>query len=227
MKWKVPRAWENGTAIIIGGGPSIVKQFNIPETVVQDVFTGKSTPAVYSPYLEQIHSSHVIAVNVAYKMGNWVDVVFFGDYSTWQEDKVNLIQFKGLRVSCAKELHNDNRIKWLEMDSRKRHGITNNPEMVSWNQNSGAASINLAVHLGVKRIILLGFDMNLDTNKNQHWHKFYTTPEKRVYADFKKHLIGFSEIKRDLDLLGIEIINANPDSAITNFTKMAFNEINI
>ena len=225
MKWKVPRVWEGSTAIIIGGGPSMLKQFAVPTSIIQDVYTGKSTPEAYSPYLERIHKQHVIAVNVAYKIGNWIDAVFFGDPSTWQEDKANLIQFKGLRVTCANELNNDTRLKWLQRDTRKKHGISNNPEMVAWNSNSGAACINLAVHFGVKRIILLGFDMNTDAGKNQHWHKFYSTKQTQLESTFRRHLVGFPIIKQDLDALGIEIINANPDSAITAFPRMNFKDI--
>jgi hypothetical protein len=227
MKWKVPKLWEGSTAIIIGGGPSMLKQFNVPDSIIQDVYAGKIQPSAYSPYLEQIHKSHVIAVNVAYKIGTWIDVVFFGDPSTWQEDKANLVQFKGLRVTCAKELDNDTRLKWLQRDPRKRHGISTNPEMVSWNNNSGAAAINLAVHMGAKRIILLGFDMKLDKEKNQHWHKFYSTSEKQIASAFRRHLTGFREIKQDADQLGIEIINANPDSAITQFPRMNFKDIKL
>ena len=99
--------------------------------------------------------------------------------------------------------------------------------MVSWNNNSGAATINLAVHMGAKRIILLGFDMKLDEEKNQHWHKFYSTKEKDIASTFRKHLSGFQEIKRDADLLGVEIINANPTSAITQFPRMNFKDIKL
>lgn len=227
MKWKVPRIWEGGTAIVIGGGPSMLKQFNIPDSIIQDVYAGKIQHSSYSPYLEQIHKQHVIAVNVAYKIGTWIDVVFFGDPSTWQEDKTELIKFKGLRVTCANELNNDTRLKWLERDPRKRHGISNNPEMVAWNSNSGGACINLAVHFGVKRIILLGFDMKLDEGKNQHWHKLYSTSKTQLESTFRRHLTGFQEMKRDLDQLGIEVINANPDSAITVFPRMNFKDIKL
>jgi len=38
-------------------------------------------------------------------------------------------------------------------------------------------------------------------------------------------MVGFPDIKRDADELGIEIINANPESAITVFPRMNFKEI--
>jgi len=227
MKWIVPRIWEGGTAVIIGGGPSILKQFSIPESVIEDVYSGKLTPDAYSPFLEPIHKKHVIAVNVAYKIGNWIDVMFFGDLSTWNEQKKDLVKFKGLRITCASGLTNDTRLKHLAQNERHRVGITTDPTKLSWNGNSGNASINLAVLFGVKRIILLGFDMQLNNGNNQHWHNYYSTPTKEVQSTMKRHLSPLSTMKKELDALGIEVINANPDSKIECFTKMNFNEIKL
>jgi hypothetical protein len=88
MLWKVPRVWEGGSCVIIGGGPSMLKQFNIPSEIVEGVYSGKLSPTAYSPYLKAIHKKHIIAVNVAYKIGPWIDMMIFGDSSTWAEDKV-------------------------------------------------------------------------------------------------------------------------------------------
>jgi len=79
MKWSVPRMWEGGEVWILGGGPSLTKQFDIPDNVVQDVMKGISPPSVYSPYMEAIHNKHVIGINVAYLIGEWIDMCFFGD----------------------------------------------------------------------------------------------------------------------------------------------------
>ena len=38
MIWKVPRVWEGEQCVIIGGGPSVIRQFNIPENLVNDVY---------------------------------------------------------------------------------------------------------------------------------------------------------------------------------------------
>ena len=229
MLWKVPRMWEGGTCIIIGGGPSILKQFNVPDEIVSDVHVGKRQPSAYSPYLEPIHKHHVIAVNVAYKIGAWIDMMIFGDSSTWSEDRKGILEFRGLKVTCADMLpQNSNSLKYLGRDPKKRKGgISTDHCLVGWNKNSGAAAMNLAVHTGVKRIILLGFDMRLDSSQNQHWHKFYTSPLNQTTSIFNKHLAGFPQIKKDLDALGIEVLNANPDSAIEVFKKVNFKDIKL
>ena len=225
--WKVPKIWENDQCVIIGGGPSIIKQFDIPEELVKDVYNKKLSPVVYSPYLKQLHDQHVIAVNMAYLLGEWIDILFFGDDSFWNKEKENIFNFKALKVTCADSCTDYRRIKYLKKDPKKFHGISNDPSMVSWNQNSGAAAINLAVHTGVKRIILLGFDMTLDNNQNQHWHKFYKGNKNTIAGTFRNHLKGFPAIAEDAKNLGVEILNANPDSKIQEFKKINFKEIKL
>lgn len=225
MLWKVPRMWEGGQCVIIGGGSSVIRQFQIPQGVVDGVFKGKYTPEAYSPYLELLHKQHIIAVNMAYQIGDWVDVVFFGDANFFNLQKVGLLQSDSLLVTCTPECKKYQRIKYIAKNDKKTEGITIDPLQLSWNQNSGAAAINIAVHTGAKRIILLGFDMDLDANKNQHWHKFYKGNLTTIRSTFRKHLAGFPAIARDAKQLGVEIINANPDSKIECFPRMNFNEI--
>lgn len=225
--WDIPRLWDGGQCVIIGGGPSVTQQFDIPEYLVHQVYTKKASPEVYSPYMQSIHSQHIIAVNMAFKLGPWIDCAFFGDEVFYTNYRWDLYQFKGLRVTCASALPSQNGfLKILDHDREHKFGCSFKPGHVSWNGNSGAAAINLAVHFGVKRIILLGFDMKLDSNQNQHWHKFYTSNPQSVAQRMKLHLQGFPVIAKDLHGK-VEIINACPDSMITSFPRMAFKDIRL
>lgn len=219
--------WEGGTCFILGGGPSVLKQFNVPNEIIRLVYLGKLNPEAYSPYLEPIHKQHVIAVNVAYKIGSWIDMMIFGDTSTWHEDREGILGFRGLKISCSDTVVGKGTInlKYLGRDPKHKIGISADPSLIAWNKNTGAAAINLAVHTGVKRIVLLGFDMKLDPNQNQHWHKLYVSPLNQTNSIFNKHLIGFPQMKKDLDALGIEVINCNPDSAIECFQKVNFKDL--
>jgi len=222
--WKVPRIWEGEDCIIIGGGPSLTKQFHIPDSLVKDVYAGKSSPSVYSPYMTKIHSMHVIAVNMAYKIGDWMDVLFFGDVGLIEKSHTDIFSFQGLRITCGEtKVDYNGRIKLIGKDKAKKLGISFNPSHVAWNFNSGAAAINLAVHFGVKRIILLGFDMKLDEG-NQHWHKYYAGNPRTVHATMNTHMRGFPQIAKDLEGK-VEIINACPDSRIDAFPKMNLDDI--
>lgn len=224
MYWKVPNIWEGERCFIIGGGNSITEQFEIPAEVVQSVLRKESSIDTYSPFLSFLHNKHNIAVNEAFKLGKWVDILFFGDFGYWKRNTESILNFKGLRVSCCKEMKLPG-IKMLEKRPRNHIGISSKPNQVCWNFNSGAAAINLAVHLGVKEIYLLGFDMNLDKDQNQHWHSSYHTDIKIVGGTFKRHLIGFPRIKEDAEKLGVKIYNVNPYSAIQCFEKLTMKEV--
>ncbi|HDY87129.1 MAG TPA: class I SAM-dependent methyltransferase [bacterium] len=231
MNWRVPRMWEGGECWIIGGGPSMTEQFNIPNEVVQVVLEGKELPSIYSPYLSQIHGKHVIGVNAAYLIGDWIDMVFFGDGKWFLENRERLAKFPGLKVSCHPKAskYNNEHIKYLPRDKEHGKGISSHSGKVSWNGNSGAAAISVAANAGVKRIILVGFDMKLDENFKQHWHGLYGTANRKVTdgrkLPFHRHLVGFSAIAQDARKRGIEILNACPDSTIKEFPKLSVEEI--
>ncbi len=234
--WKVPKMWEGGTVWILGGGPSLTKEFGIPDSVVEQVRKNELPLSTYSPYLEGIHNAHVIGVNVAFLFGDWVDMIFFGDRKFFLKYRNSIAAFKGLKVTCA-DYFKDNKgssegIRYLAKESTNRgKGISSNPQMVRWNANSGAAAISVAANAGASTIILVGFDMKLDDEENQHWHNAYrlkgTSGKKnpKLKTPFGRHLKGFEPIARDAKKRGIKIINASPNSAINVFEKKPVKEL--
>lgn len=227
--WNVPKIWDGGECWIIGGGTSVPRQFGVPEEVILKVMTG-APASEYSPYLSPIHKKHVIGINNAYKIGDWLDVIFFGDCAWYVMHKENLAKINRLKVTCCDRFAKPDAlcegIKYLAKDKTKNLGISNNPSLVCWNNNSGAAAISLAAHFGVKRIVLLGFDMNLDEKRVSHWHGSHNTSPSRVLGKnvkippFARHLKGFPQIAADAKARGIEILNASPISAIQDFPKV-------
>lgn len=223
--WIVPNMWEGGRCYILGGGPSLPRQFGVPEEIIQKVQKGLLTPAAYSPYMREIHNAQVIAVNSAFKIGTWIDVLFFGDSAFYQRFEKDILEWPGLRVSCAKGLQNQNgRLKLMLRNKSRLYGIEKEPGLLCWNKNSGSAAINLAVQLGCKEIVLLGFDMRLDAAQNQHWHKYYTGDLRVVNKTFAKHLKSFSFIAKELEGK-VKIYNACPDSAIREFEKVELQDL--
>jgi hypothetical protein len=237
MLWDVPAIWKDGECWIIGGGPSMPRQFDIPEEVIRDVMAWKKKPSAYSEYLKPIHDRHVIGVNNAYQIGTWIDAVFFGDCAWYLVHRTALANWQGMKVTCcirfaqraAKEMEG---IRYLTRDKGHSHGISTRKSCVAWNGNSGAAAISLAVHFGVKRIILLGFDMDLDMNGVSHWHGKHGPPssnppkiQRKRVPPFPRHLRGFPEVAKDADELGVEILNASPDSKIEVFRKVTVKDV--
>lgn len=233
MIWQVPPIWEDGEVWILGGGPSVTKQFGIPDDVVNDVFNKVKPPSAYSPYMEAIHHKHVVAINVAFLIGKWIDICFFGDSKFYPPNKEALAQWPGLKVTCNPGFIKIPWIKYLARDSAHPFGITSKLDSVSWNYNSGSAAVSMVANMGAKRIILVGFDMSMSKEGNKHWHKLYqpvadTSQIRRfqkigihysVRMPFQRHLQGFPQMLKDAQARGIEIINACPESAITVFPK--------
>lgn len=231
MNWKVPRMWQGADVWILGGGPSVFKQFEIPPEVVSRVMSGAEPPSVYSPYMEYLHDKHVIGINVAYLIGDWISMVFFGDNRFYVQHRKELAKHPGLKVSSNPIAGKTDWVKYLAKENRKPKGISENPKTVCWNGNSGAAAISVAANAGAKRIILLGFDMSLDEAYRQHWHKLYAAtapkpnPKRKNRLPFSRHLLGFEFIAKDAKERGIEIINVCPESAITQFPKVNLKEL--
>lgn len=227
MLWTVPKIWEGGDVWVIGGGPSITKEFNIPQEIVNRVVIEKQPLSLYSSYMESIHKKHVIGINVAYMIGEWVDIVFFGDGSFFDAHKERLYMFSNLKVSSVPQTEKFSWIKTLNKDPSHPFGISTHPATVSWNKNSGASAISVAVHTGAKRIFLLGFDMRLDEQNTQHFHSIYNgngKPKNPRNLPFQRHLQGFPAIARDAKTIGVEIYNVNPQSAINEFPKLTLQE---
>lgn len=225
--WNAPALWQDGECWIIGGGPSMPEQFDVPKDIAEQAMARQLKPSAYSKYLSAIHNKHIIGINNAYQIGEWVDVVFFGDCGWYKVHQKSLAEFPGLKVTCCprfanKPKQNSHGVKYLSKDPNKRHGISMDSSKVSWNSNSGSAAISLARHFGVKRIILLGFDMCLNGQKISHWHGNHGN---KTRSPFPRHMRGFAQIAKDAEQEGIEIINASPNSAIQQFRKVSVKEL--
>jgi hypothetical protein len=231
--WKTPPLWKDSFCWIIGGGASILDQFEVPKNIALQIQAREIPLSTLSEYMGSMSKDHCIGVNSAYTIGPWIDFIFFGDYSWYLPHEKMVKKHPGMLVSCNPKFGmRDYGVKYLRRDYRK--GITTKKGMVCWNDNSGAAAINLAYHLGVKQIRLLGFDMCTDKNNRTHWHgnhaellKATTKSPVRLKGTlpYNRHLKCFKAIAMDAEKLGIEILNCNPESKITEFKKVSVKDL--
>jgi hypothetical protein len=169
---------------------------------------------------------------MAFALGDWIDMMVFGDGGFYYKNKAALNQYPRIRISVNPNIRRKPDVvgvKHVPRDGRTPLGISKRPGFVSWNRHTGGAAINLAYHLGVERIFLLGFDMNLGKGYSQHWHSAYNSAARKGPKDarrlpFKRHLQSFPAIARDAQELGIEILNVSKTSAIKEFKKITLKE---
>ena len=205
--WKIPKIWDS-TCFILGGGPSL-------SSVDLDLIKKYRVIAVNNAYGTPVSKDRNFCY---YDPHDWVDVCWFGDERWYHWHKRSLRKFKGLIVCCRENMHGSG---VYGVCRGKPEGIEARPRFVSWNRSSGASAINLAYHLGARKIVLLGFDMRRVDDK-PNWHDDHPSPAKNPYTRF---LQPFPKIAADAKELGLEIINATPGSAIKQFPIMPLKEV--
>lgn len=235
-----PNRWEGEDVFIIGGGPSILHQFGIPDDLAERALSGEAVEAEVGAYMApHLYGRPVVSVNNAYTLGDWVDVAFFGERHWFRKHEQALLDHPAQKIHCDQLLEDYKGLTFLPKDPYKRHGISSMPDRVCWNLNSGAAAISVAYHLGAARVILLGFDMDLtqDGQGRSHWHgRHYEMGghaelqdvekyKRSKYSNFGRHLRAFPAIAADAEALGMPVINSNPDSRIVDLPKIPLSEI--
>lgn len=210
---RISNIWKGEDVIIIGGGPSLIDAFNIPVDVVRAVRTGESSLSAYSVYMKEIHHKRVIGINMAYQLGDWVDVCFFGDRG-FHTLANNFDQFKGRVITCNPYYKTrEERVEYIGCHITQKTGISPRPDRICWNYSSGNAAIDLAVKMGAKSIELIGFDAALSNTGDEHWHSQYLRMNKADHKSENRkpnfHLFkdGIKALTSDLKELGIQIYN--------------------
>jgi len=222
----IPKIWHGEDVWIIGGGSSIIKVFDIPNDVVMAVRNYQKPMSVFSRYMSFLKNKNVIGVNIAFKLGDWVDIAFFGDRTFGLKYRKELEEFPNYVMTCSATVAKDDNFIYIDKDRNHVTGISPYPGKICWNNSSGAAAIDLAIHLGAKRIFLLGFDMNLDQQNHQHWHNAYRREHDEQVAKralpFTIHIKPFQKIADEAKLNDVSVYNVNPYSNINVFEKIDF-----
>lgn len=195
VQYKVEPIWKNETVYIIGGGPSLTG-FNWSSLI------GKKTIAINKSLLSYTNA------DILY----WTDSRFYNWY------KSDVDKFKGLKFTLRHNTNHEGDIKVLGKSDV--YGLDESGYYLCHGNNSGYAAINLAYLLGVKQIILLGYDMKNDGVKG-HYHDGYPVPTTadKVYKD--QFIPGFTILADLLKQKGIKVYNASIHSEILVWPKIS------
>lgn len=164
--------------------------------------------------------ARVIAIKHTLELAPWADVCYAcgSDASQWwQRNAAALKDYPGLRYTLDPA-----GAPWAQvLRNTGFSGLETSPDGLKTGKNSGYQSIGLAVHLGAKRILLLGFDMKPDAKDRDHffgahWHK--ARPPFMAFREL------FGTLVAPLKALGIAIVNCSRDTALTCFDRMTIQE---
>lgn len=200
VEWPiVPTLCPGGTVVILGGGPSLTRG---------DV-----------DYVRD-KCDAVIAINNTYTLAPWATALYGADGKWWRWHK-GVPSFTGLKYSLSPSARQFTKLGVQVLRNAGRSGLELEPNGLKHGYNGAYMSINLAVHFGAKRIILLGVDMQTGPKGEEHWHKDHPNRSRSPYKLFIK---SFQHIVNPLTDLGVEVINCSPRSALECFPKMALTE---
>lgn len=149
----------------------------------------------------------VIAVNDAYKLCPWATALYCGDRKWWMWHR-GVPSFQGLKFTISK-------VPYLDVVVLKRGpetGLASARDTLALGRNSGYQAINLAVHLGATRILLLGLDMC--DGKTPH---FFGNHPDRSRPPFKLCLERFATMPGPLAAAGVTVLNCSRRTALRAF----------
>ena len=181
-----------------------------PESLVVCLGTG---PSLTRADVTRVQGQRVIAINNAYQLAPWADVLYACDAKWWRWHQ-GAREFLGRKYTLAPGIR-----EYPEVEALRNTGTTGletDPSGLRTGHNSGFQTIGLAIHLGARRIVLLGYDMQGD-------HYFGSHPDG-TKPPFNRCLAAFATLAEPLAQLGVEVLNCSRTTALNCFPRVSLEE---
>ena len=202
--------WAGQTAVCIAGGASLTKE-----------------------QVDMCKGHKVIAINDAYKLAPWADILYACD-NQWWEWHDGCPSFEGRKITHEQGVRWGKLLKGEDVPkppypgveivvSSGNEGFSEELNRIRHGGNSGYQALHIAMSMGASTIILLGYDMHARKDKS-HWfgeHPNGKQSDSR-YANWIKEFPALQEAAMNR---GQTIINCTPGSALECFTKTDLEDI--
>lgn len=165
----------------------------------------------------------VVAVNDAYRLFPWAEVLYACDPDWWAVHH-GCPDFAGEKWSSHEPGSNDKLALAARYGLRLVRGQDGEGfafhQAIHYGSNSGFQAINLALLMGAKRILLVGFDMH--SRRGRHFFGDHPAPLSN-WMQFESLVPTFRRAARLLPPT-IEIVNCTPGSALDCFSLRSLEE---
>lgn len=215
----LPRRWSGQTVVIVASGPSLTEA---------DVALARAWRRAWG--------GRAIAVNDAWRLWPDADVLYACDHDWWN------VHATAVQDSAAEKWTQDRQaaarhglrrvLGWTDFataigiakpDCGPRWELSTDARYIGFGGNSGFQALNLAVHFGAARLVLLGFDMGLAPDGRRHF--FGEHPDRlRRDSPYPRFIEAFERAAPVLEAMEIDVINASPRTALTCFRRLALAE---
>ncbi len=206
--------YDGETAVLVATGPSVNNQ-------ITEIHKAKK------------HGARLITVNNAYEIAPFTDAHISCNLDWWRyywPKSVTLREMECPKFTWYKDVADDYGIQYVK--AIVKDGLSTDPRILHINHGSGPMAINLALHLGIKKLLLVGHDMKFSRNYNGQAKKVGSS-KRHFFGEYPKQLQHWPSMKigRNGELNGLieaynkmakqsldmEIINCTPNSALTCF----------
>jgi hypothetical protein len=169
---------------------------------------------------EKIRGFNIVAVSDAYRVLPFADVLYSCDRKWWDYHK-GCPDFAGEKWSshaadndklATAEKYN---LKLVAGQCGDRFSF--DPGVITYGGNSGFQAVNLALLMGARHIVLVGFDM-----RGSHFFGKHPEPLRNT-SNYVNFIAAFKRAEKKLPA-DIEIINATPGSALTCFKRQTLDD---
>jgi len=208
IKSSIPPGWSGETAVLIACGPSVTKAQI--QTIKNAFYAG---------------NCRVMVVNRAYEIAPFADAMYAADEAFWTAH-IEIVRDTHIPLLFCAERHPCEKwgLWWTPGPEGEANGsaaaghmaigISEDPSYIHFGLHSGFQALNVAFHLGAKRIVLVGYDAH--HNGGKHFHEDHPEPMQNAAAPHM-WLTPYTQAAPQLIAKGVEVINCSPGSAIRNF----------
>lgn len=201
--WPVPPAWAGQTAYIVGGGPSVAD-------LDLAVLRGRRT----------------IAINSSCFKVPFADYLIFADPEWWDGNKDMLSDWSDrvVAVSSKARDHGPIALKRLRRTAPD-NGLPAARDSVPLDRTTTTAAIGMAVHLGARRIVLIGIDQCRAPDGRCHHHAPHRhLKNKPGNGSWDAQMPQLRALAAPLAAAGVEVLNCSPTSRIDWWPKVTLAE---
>jgi hypothetical protein len=167
-----------------------------------------------------------IAINDAVRLAPFADVLYSSDRLWWLRERgapwfMGAKFAVGSRPGAADPVAPDVAVlRYTGVD-----GLELDPMGLRTGRNSGYAAVNLAVHLGATRIVLLGYDMRPGADGRMHFHgapRGMTGTPPPLFQVWRRLFLTLVDPLRSI---GVSVLNATPGSALDAFPRVTLADV--
>lgn len=212
--WRTTREWEGETCAVLGSGPSM------SPAIAESVRGRCRVIAVNNCGIPTVDARGIRHEAVA----PCADILYAADAKWWNVNARDAQAFAGVKATIRPNgLSNFtpaiDGVRVLGWGGPR--GFDDRVDFLRSGFNSGYQAMHLAAHLGVKRVLLLGFDMH--AHRGEHWHGDHSW-RPGFASPYPLFIESFAFGAPEFARRGVDVINCTPGSALDCFPMATVEE---